>query len=98
MKISCITTQSDWASLFGNRGFPGVKFILDRCKTAGMKKVYWRVTDGGRLESACAGIDQENRGLLQEKPEVIRRHRPLPQLLCLGHKTQGAAERRAGCF
>jgi len=61
MKISCITTQSDWASMFGNWGFPGVKFILDRCKTAGMKKVYWRVTDGGRMmyHSKIAEIEAE---------------------------------------
>ena len=49
MRITCITTQSDWANLFGNWGYPGVKFILDRCAKAGMKKVYWRVTDGGRM-------------------------------------------------
>ena len=49
MRITCITTQSDWANLFGNWGYPGVKFILDRCAKAGMNKVYWRVTDGGRM-------------------------------------------------
>ena len=47
MQINAITTLTDWTSLGGAWSEQGVARILSYCKSAGMKKVYWRIFNGG---------------------------------------------------
>ncbi|NQU11550.1 hypothetical protein HQ590_12215, partial [bacterium] len=46
MFIDLVTTHVDWAYDYGNWGDPGVRYILDKCRSAGARRVYWR-THGG---------------------------------------------------
>ena len=47
MKISTITTLTDWTSLAGCWGKPGVYRMLELIHIAGIRDVYWRVYNGG---------------------------------------------------
>ena len=47
MKISTITTLTDWTSLAGCWGRPGVYRMLELLHIAGIRDVYWRVFNGG---------------------------------------------------
>ena len=43
-----MVTMSDWTLAFGTWEKYGVRTIFERFKEAGMKRVYWRVFDGGQ--------------------------------------------------
>lgn len=47
MKISAISTLTDWSGVGGCWGKVGVYRIFDYLKIAGIKDVYWRVFNGG---------------------------------------------------
>ena len=47
MQVNTITTLTDWTRLGGAWGEQGVARILSYCKSAGMKKVYYRIYNGG---------------------------------------------------
>ena len=47
MKISAITTLTDWTALAGCWGRPGVYRMVELLHIAGVRDVYWRVFNGG---------------------------------------------------
>ena len=48
MQINTITTFSDWAWLYGTAGRLGVERIFDLLTVSRVKKLYWRVFNGGQ--------------------------------------------------
>ena len=63
-------THSDWVWNHQKRighGKRSVKYILDRCKAVGWRRIYWRCLDGGQacyaselVDSVAAGFDADN--------------------------------------
>jgi hypothetical protein len=47
MRISTISTFSDWANLHGTAGVLGIERIMDTLKVGQIDTVYWRAFDGG---------------------------------------------------
>lgn len=68
--LSTPVTHTDWIWRHEKRighGPESVKYILDRCKEVGWKKLYWRCFDGGLacyesklMDSICRGVDEDN--------------------------------------
>jgi len=60
--LSTPVTHSDWTwrnrTRIG-RGKESVKYILDRCRGAGLRRIYWRCFDGGRALYASKLMDEE---------------------------------------
>jgi hypothetical protein len=68
--LSAPVTHSDWMWNHQKRighGKKSVKYILDRCKSVGWQKVYWRCFDSGQamytsklMDSIAVGWDKDN--------------------------------------
>lgn len=61
--LSAPLTHADWITEHIHESIPmgpeGVKFMLDHCKAAGWKRIYWRTRDGGRAVYKSAYQDPE---------------------------------------
>ncbi len=70
LMLSTPVSHSDWMWNHQQRighGKRSVKYILDRCKAVGWRRIYWRCLDGGQafyasdlVESVAAGYDADN--------------------------------------
>ena len=68
--LSTPVTHSDWISHSRDRigqGKESVQYVLERCKNAGMQKIYWRCFDGGLAgyasqlaDGLSTGFDDDN--------------------------------------
>lgn len=63
--LSTAVTHSDWLWHSRKRighGKKSVRYILDRCKAAGLRRLYWRCFDGGLAFYASRLMDEELTG------------------------------------
>jgi len=66
MKLSAISTFTDWTSVAGCWGRPGVYRIFDYLQMAGIEDVYWRVYNGGLAMYPSQVAQVQDRGCYDE--------------------------------
>ena len=61
MQINMITSFSDWTAFAGTWDKQGILRIMSYVKAAGVKKIYWRIFNGGtatypsKIATVCTG-------------------------------------------
>lgn len=95
MIIDTVVSHGDWFNAWGSFGRPSVVRILDQCRQAGIRKVYWRSFLGARahyhsrLEPIAWGGEGIERPGYEARPRLaydLREWDPLKDAVAVAHE------------
>ena len=95
MIIDTVVSHGDWFNAWGSYGRPSVYRILDQCRDAGIRRVYWRALFGARahyhsrLEPAAFGAEGIERPGYEAGPRKaydLREWDPLRDAVDIAHE------------
>lgn len=94
MNIDTVVSHGDWFNAWGSFGRPSVVRILDECRRAGIRSVYWRAFLGARahyhsrLEPVAYGAEGIERPGYEAGPRLaydLREWDPLREAVAVAH-------------